>query len=166
MPLDTGDWSKFWDLIKDIKFGMFTARHGDGKLHSRPMTTLNGSDERGGVLWFFMRRGGEPALDISRDADVNVAYADPGGDAYVSVSGAARIVDDPAKKKALWNPLAQAWFPGGVGDPDLALVAVTIEQAEYWDVHSNKAEKLYEIAKAALTGTQPELGEHRRMRMR
>jgi len=73
MPLDTGDWSKFWDLIKDIKFGMFTARHGDGKLHSRPMTTLNGSDERGGVLWFFMRRGGEPALDISRDADVNVA---------------------------------------------------------------------------------------------
>ena len=166
MPLDTGDWSKFWDLIKDIKFGMFTARHGDGNLHSRPMTTLNGRDERSGVLWFFMRKGGEPALDIARDADVNVAYADPGGDAYVSVSGTARLVEDLAKKKTLWNPLAQAWFPGGARDPDLALVAVTIEQAEYWDVESNKAVKLYEIAKAAVAGTRPELGEHRALRMR
>jgi hypothetical protein len=38
--------------------------------------------------------------------------------------------------------------------------------AEYWDVHSNKAVKLYEIAKAAVTGTRPKLGEHREMRMR
>ncbi len=71
-----------------------------------------------------------------------------------------------AKKKALWNPRAQAWFPSGTGDPDLALVAVTIEHAEYWDVHSIKAVKLYEIAKAAVTGTRPRLGEHREMRMR
>ena len=26
-----------WALIKDIRFGMFTARHADGHLHSRPM---------------------------------------------------------------------------------------------------------------------------------
>jgi general stress protein 26 len=87
------------------------------------MTTLNGSDERGGVLWFFMHKRGEPALDIARDADVNVAYADPASDAYVSVSGTARLVEDTAKKKALWNPLAQAWFPGGAGDPDLMYAA-------------------------------------------
>ena len=31
---------------------------------------------------------------------------------------------------------------------------------------SNKAVKLYEIAKAAVTGTRPELGEHRALRMR
>src|SRR5258708_24971819 len=105
MPLDTGDWSKFWDLIKDIKFGMFTARHGDGHLHSRPMTTLNGRDERTGVIWFFMSRTSEPALDIASSADVNVAYADPGHDAYVSVSGSARIVNDMATKKPLCGPL-------------------------------------------------------------
>ncbi len=65
-------------------------------------------DEWDGVLWFFIRKGGEPALDISRDSDVNVSYADPVSKAYVSVSGSARFVDDMAKKKALWNPLAQA----------------------------------------------------------
>jgi general stress protein 26 len=166
MTDETSGWPKLWDLIKDIKVGMFTARHGDGHLHSWPMTTLNRRDERDNVLWFFMPKSGEPALDISGDSGVNVSYADPATEAYVSVSGSARFVDDMAKKKALWSPFAQAWFPGGAADGDLALVAVTIEHAEYWDVDGNKAVKLFEMAKAAMTGTRPDIGEHREMRGR
>lgn len=41
MTADTIDTNKLWDLIKDIRFAMFTARHGDGRLHSRPMITQN-----------------------------------------------------------------------------------------------------------------------------
>jgi general stress protein 26 len=164
MTTDPADWSRLWDMIKDIKYGMFTARHGDGHLHSRPMTTLN--DQRDGVLWFFMSKTSEPVLDIAEHSEVNVSYADPGRESYVSIAGSARVFDDPAKKKALWSPLAQAWFPGGASDPDLALIAVTIEQAEFWDVDANKAVKLYEIAKAAVTGTRPQIGEHREMRTR
>ena len=63
-----GDWSKFWALIKDIKFAMFTAHASDGHMHSRPMTTQNRSDDRANVLWFFMSRSSEPVLDIARDA--------------------------------------------------------------------------------------------------
>jgi general stress protein 26 len=161
----TDTTAKLWELIRDIKYGMFTANHGNGHLHSRPMTTLN-RDEKGGVLWFFMSRSGEPALDIESMPEVNVSYSDPGRDAYVSVSGTARIVHDPARKNVLWSPLAQAWFPGGVGDPDLALVAVTINHAEYWDVKTNKATKIFEMAKATITGTPPALGEHAQVRMR
>ena len=39
MTTDTIDTTKLWDLIKDIRFAMFTSRHGDGQLHSRPMTS-------------------------------------------------------------------------------------------------------------------------------
>jgi general stress protein 26 len=166
MTDETSDWAKLWDLIKDIRVGMFTVRHGDGHLHSWPMTTLNRRDERDGVLWFFMSKGGEPALDVSRDGDVNVCYADPAGEAYVSISGRARFVEDPGKKKALWSPMAQAWFPGGATAADLALVAVTIEHAEFWDINGNKAVKFFEMAKAAVTGTRPDIGEHREMRAR
>ena len=70
------DWTKFWELIKDIKFAMFTAHASDGHMHSRPMTTQNKSDDRANVLWFFMSRSSEPVLDIARDASVNVAYAE------------------------------------------------------------------------------------------
>jgi general stress protein 26 len=163
--MQTDTTAKLWDLIKDIKYGMFTAYHGNGHLHSRPMTTLN-RDEKGGVLWFFMSRSGEPVLDIESTPEVNVSYSDPGRDAYVSVSGTARIVNDPAMKNALWSPLAHAWFSGGVGDPDLALIAVTINHAEYWDVKTNKATKIFEMAKATMTGTPPKLGEHAQVRMR
>ena len=43
-----------------------------------------------------------------------------------------------ASLQTFGNP-AKAWFPGGVEDPDLALVAVLVADAEYWDVKANKA---------------------------
>ena len=106
MATDTVDTSKLWDLIKDIKFAMFTARHGNGHLHSRPMTTQNGDNDRGAVLWFFMSRKSDPVADLQAAPEVNVAYADPGRDAYVSVSGTARVVEDDARKQALFNTFA------------------------------------------------------------
>ena len=167
MTVDTVDTTKLWDLIKDIKFAMFTARHDDGQLHSRPMTTQNKPSERGGVLWFFMSRSGQPVADLEEHPEVNVTYADPGKDSYVSISGAARVVEDLERKKAMWNTFAQAWFPGGPTDPDLALVQVQIVHANYWDVKESKIVQLFEMAKAALTGKPPtELGEHGEVRMR
>ena len=146
---------KLWHMLKDIRFGMFTTRHENGHLHSRPMTTQNRSIENDNSLWFFMSRKGDPVADILVDDSVDVVYADPGKDTYISVSGDAAIVDDMAKKTALWNKFAEAWFPGGVGDPDLALVQVKIIHAHYWDVKSNKIVQLYEMAKAVFTGEPP-----------
>ena len=60
----------------------------------------------------------------------------------------------------------QAWFPGGPTDPDLALIAVLISQADFWDVKSNKAVQLFKMATAAVTGQPPrDMGEHHRVRM-
>ncbi len=164
--VDTVDASKLWDMIKDIRLGMFTTRHGNGSLQSRPMTTLNGKDDRGAVLWFFMSRGSDSVADLAAAPEVNVAYADPGHNAYVSVSGRAHVVEDATKKGRLWSALAQAWFPGGPDDPDLALVAVSISHADYWDIKSNKAVRIFKIARAAVTGAPPtDLGEHTKVRM-
>src|ERR1700730_6237284 len=166
MTTDTIDTTKLWDLIKDIRFAMFTSRHGDGQLHSRPMTTQNSPSERRAVLWFFMSRSGESVADLEEHPEVNVTYSDPGKDSYVSISGAARVVEDFERKKAMWNAAAQAWFPGGPAAPNLALVAVLVAEAEYWDVKSNQAVQLFKMAKAAVTGKSPqEMGEHRRVSM-
>ncbi len=155
-----------WDLIKDIKFAMFTTRHEGGHLHSRPMTTQNSHLDDDGTLWFFMSQSGQPVAELRADSSVNVVYADPGSDVYVSVSGAAKVSNDEAKKHQLWSKLAEAWFPGGVNDPDLALVAVRINHANYWDVKESKIVQLYEMFKAAVTGKPPTLGQHGEVRMR
>jgi general stress protein 26 len=165
-PDNTASRSKLWELIKDIRFAMFTTRHGNGHLHSRPMTTQNSKLDEDSNLWFFMSRKGDPVGDLIADPTVNVVYADPGKDSYVSVSGTASVVEDMAKKRELWNKFAEAWFPGGVSDTDLALVRVRITHANYWDVEESKVVQLYKMAKAAVTGKPPtDLGEHAVIRM-
>jgi len=154
---------RFRELIKDIRYAMFTTRQADGTLQSRPMTTQADPDDPDGAqgcLWFFGSLSGEPVADLQSDAVVNVGYADPSRDSYVSVSGKASVVDDPALKKRLWSKFTEAWFPGGPGDPDVALLRVQIEQAEYWNVKESKATQLFKMAKANITREPPQMGEH------
>ena len=159
--LDTST-EALWDMIKDIRYAMFTTRshesHHAGHLHSRPMTTQNKRLDDG-TLWFFMSRKGAPAADLQADPIVNLSYADTDKDTYVSVSGTARVVNDPDKVKALWSKVAEAWFPGGPDDPDLALVGVSITHAHYWDIKENKLVQLLAMTKAVIVGGVPKLGE-------
>lgn len=158
---------RLWDMIKDIRFAMFTARHAGGHLHSRPMTTQNKDLDTDTSLWFFMSKGSDPVLDIAGNPEVNISYADVGADSYVSVSGCAAVVEDLAKKQQLWSKMAEAWFPGGPDDPDLALVEVRISHAAYWDVKESKLVQLYKMARAAVTGERPEgMGEHAEVQLR
>lgn len=158
--------SHLWEMIHDIRFAMFTTRHSNGHLHSRPMTTQNAELDDDSSLWFFMSRQGDPVADIRAEPIVNLVYADPGDDTYVSVSGTAAVVEDKAKKQQLWSKLALAWFPGGVDDADLALVQVKITHANYWDIDESKIVQLFHMARAAITGNPPtQLGEHAEIRM-
>ena len=163
MTTNTSDQQTLWDLIKDIKFGMLTHRHTDGMLHSHPLTTQNKSADEGSRLYFFVSRNSEIARRLQQDNNVNVSYADPGQDSYVSLSGQGAVVEDGAKKAALWSPMAKAWFQGPT-DPDLALLEISIRHAEYWDVKESKMVQLAKMAKAALTGEPPaNLGEHKEL---
>ena len=160
------DEHTLWALIKDIKFGMLTHRHSDGHLHSTPLTTQNKADDEGNALYFFISRKSEIAACIAKDGTVNVAYAHPGDDRYVSVSGDASIVEDQAKKDYLFTSFAKAWFPGGATDPNMALLQINIGHAEYWDVKESKMMQLAKMAKAAITGEPPEkMGDHKEMNL-
>ena len=164
MPTNTTPHQTLWELIKDIRFGMLTHRHANGMLHAHPLTTQNRAIDEHGELYFFIPQSGELYERLLTDGEVNVSYADPGDDSYVSLSGQARFLDDAAQKQALWSPLAKAWFPGGPTDPDLALLAVRIRHAEYWDVQESKMVQLFKMAKAAITGEPPrQLGEHKEL---
>ena len=163
---DDNPKAHLWELIKDIRFGMLTTRHGNGHLHSRPMTTQNSGEDEDAALWFFASRSSDSVKDIAADPSVVMSYADPGKDSYVSVTGKARVVEDMAKKKALWSTFTQAWFPGGVDDPDVALLRLDITHADYWDVKSNQVVQLLKMATAAVTGKPPSnMGEHQRVDM-
>jgi general stress protein 26 len=167
MDTDANSRAALWSLIKDIRFALFTTRFSDGTLRSHPMTLQNSRLDEDDRLWFFMSRRSHSVEDIANDPQVHVGFADTDKDQYVSVGGTARVVDDKGKTAALWTKKAEAWFPGGPTDGDLALVEVQIRHAHYWDVKENKLVQLYKMAKAAITGKPPaKMGESGVVHMR
>lgn len=149
------------ELIKDIRFAMLTTVDEDGFLRSRPMATQ--SAEFDGELWFFTEASSPKAGEVERDHRVNVSYAAPDDNRYVSVSGTARMVRDRAKAEELWKPALKAWFPEGLDDPDLALLRVQVEKAEYWDSPSSKMIQLAGFLKAVVTGKRIDPGENEKL---
>jgi general stress protein 26 len=149
--------------IKDIRFAMFTTTDAHGHLTSRPMT--NQEMDGDGNLWFFTSSQTDLWENIAAQPQVNLSFAEPKDNVYVSISGRAERVVDRAKIKDMWNPAVQAWFPAGPDDPHAMLVRVVSDSAEYWDSTASTMVQLYKMAKAVLTGTTPDETEHAKINL-
>jgi general stress protein 26 len=140
---------KLNELIKEVKVAMLTTIDW-GVLRSRPMQTQDFDFD--GDLWFFTSSETHKTEEIEKDRRVNVSYAAPDSNTYVSVSGTAEILKDRAKIEELWTPIHKAWFPEGPDDPNLVLLKVTVDQAEYWDSPSSTIVQVAGFVKALVTG--------------
>ncbi|WP_031539597.1 pyridoxamine 5'-phosphate oxidase family protein [Bacillus sp. MB2021] len=118
------------DLIKDVDNAMLTTISEEG-LVSRPMKTQE--VEFDGDLWFLTKKDTEKYEEILHENEVNVAYA---GNSYVSIRGRAELVDDLAKKKELWSNAYEKILQTSYDDPNIVLIKVKAESAEYWDTGS------------------------------
>lgn len=148
-------------LIRGIKIAMLTTACADGSLRSRPMATLE--TEFDGTLWFFTRADAPKVGEVQHEGQVNVSYAAADDQRYVSVSGRAALVLDREKIKELWNPLYRAWFPQGLEDPQLALLRVDPDKAEYWDAKSSTMTQLVGLFTALATGQTYPSGENQKV---
>jgi general stress protein 26 len=147
---------KVWEMIKDIAVAMMVTQDGEGHLRGRPMRAVN--REFDGVLWFFAGAGSHVSGEASSEDHVLLAYSDPGSQNYVAVSGTATVVKDAAKQKQLWSEPLRVWFPGGAEDPNVSLIRVECEGAEYWDSPSSTLVHAYGYIKAVTTGKPPHPG--------
>ena len=154
---DAGEREKVWAMIRDIQVAMLTSDDG-GTLRSRPMAAVD--TEFSGTLWFFTRADSHKASEVQQDSRVALSYADPRRQNYVSISGTARLVRDRGLIDEHWTEATRVWFPKGKDDPQIALLRVDVEQAEYWDAPSSTMLHLYGYAKARLTGEAPQPGGH------
>lgn len=152
--------AKLWSMIKDIRVAMMTTW--DGRhMHSRPM---HGYQEGfAGELFFFTHLDSGKTSEVGRYDQLNLAYADHKANSYVSVAGRGEVVRDRALIDKHWNPHVAAWFPKGKDDPDTGLIRVTAEGAQYWDSTSSGMVYLWEVARANVTGEEPDVGEVRRL---
>lgn len=155
MAIDSTQAKALAERIGDLRFAMFCYRDAGDHLLSQPMTLQQVDDQ--GALWFFVNTSADLWQAIGRQAQVNVSFADSDDALYVSVSGSAQQVTDRAKIREMWNPMVDAWFPNGPDDPHAVLVQVVTHGAEYWDIQDNKMVRMFEMARAAITGKPPSL---------
>jgi general stress protein 26 len=155
---------KLRDLIKDIDFCMMTTIDEDGSLRSRPMSN-NQEVEENGDLWFFTYDSSHKVAEVDRHQQVNISFADPHKQRYVSLSGRAHLVRDRAKMQELWKPELKAWFPQELNEPDIALLKVNVDKAEYWDAPAGWIAKTIGFVKAATTGEKANLTENAKINL-
>jgi general stress protein 26 len=155
---------KLGEIMSGIKFAMLTTVEPDGALHSRPMTTQE--VEFDGDIWFFTNAHSPKVWETDQHKQVNVSFADPNKNKYLSASGIAILVHDREKIEELWKPLYKTFFPKGLDDPDLALLKVSVERAEYWDSASTAIGRAISFAKAYIKKDASELGDHAKVALK
>lgn len=156
-PNDDEARIKVRELIEHIRVVMLVTQDAEGGLDARPMSVLA---VEGNTVWFFTDVDSPKTMAIGQDHDVLLSASHPSNQEYVSVRGTARVVQDQEQQKALWTEAARLWFPDGAGSPNLALIAVEMERAEYWDSPASSARFAIGYVKALVTKTPPEMGEN------
>ena len=99
----------------------------------------------------FAEDDSDKVTEIQANPSVNVSFSNQKNTAWTSIAGTAEIVHDKAKAEQLWSPVLNAWFPDGLESPNLGLIKVHADSAEYWDGPGSRVVQLIGIIRAAVT---------------
>jgi general stress protein 26 len=146
---------KIHELLGKFHTAMLVTHGRDQAPHARPMAIAK--IEPNCDLWFFTQLDSEKTREIEEDEQVMVVCQKEHS-VYLSLVGKAGVVMDRTEVSALWKESYKVWFPKGIEDPNLALIRVTVLEAEFWDSSGFKGIKyLFSAARAYINGQTPEV---------
>lgn len=137
-------------MLKGFDVGILTTQTGRGEIRGRPMALAQVTE--GGTVHLATSLSSPKVTEIAENPAVAVLLQD--SKRWVSLSGHARVVRDRVLIEKLWSEAWKLWFPNGKSDPDLILIAVDVDEGEYWDNSGMRGIRFaIEAAKAYLKGT-------------
>lgn len=138
------------DIMREERFVMLSTVTVEGKIVSHPMTPQEVTPRA--EVWFLIGLQGDQATAIRSNPNVNLAFAETGS--WLSISGVAGFVEDRGKVAELWDGQLDEYF-SGVDDPNLGLLKVTGQSAQYWGVPGGGMVAALKIAASRITGSEP-----------
>jgi len=123
----------------------------------------NGDIDPDGDLWFFTNVSSHKVSEIENSPKVNLSFADPDNQRYISITGEAQLVRDRQKIEELWRPEFKIWFPKGKDDPEIALLRIKLRKGEYWDNPSSTIGFALSFVSSLVTGKQPDMGQNKKV---
>lgn len=153
------DLLKLRELLSTFSTAMMITRTADDHLRARPMALAHVEDS--GTIWFITSDHSAKVDEIVHDIRIHLVFQSEHS-LYLSVNGVATPVHDRKKVGDLWKEPFRVWFPHGQDDPNIVLIAVEPQDAEYWDSKGwNKITYLFKAAKAYASGQTPKVEEGR-----
>lgn len=143
------------EIMKDTRIAVLTYVAAGGALVSTPMGMQD--FEHPGTLWFITERDTDKVRAIEADPRVNVSFSSKSG--WVSLAGTARVDEDRAKLKELWDASAGIFMSGGPEDAANVLLRVDGATAEFWE-SPGKMSTALQLAKGLVTDAEPDLGDN------
>ena len=151
---------RVWDIIEKAGVCMLTTQFAGG-LRARPVEAR--PDRDAGLIFFVTDLHSAKEDEIKAMPDVGMVFIDSGDKAYLSITGRACVIRDADKIKTAWRKTDEVWWPGGPNDPNVCLLQIEPSTAELWDGPASAVVSAFELAKARLTGAEPNLGENRKV---
>jgi len=148
---------RLWEDLEKNRFGMLGAV-GLPIRHFSPMTAF--AEPESGKIWFYTSKEtvlaraalyGSPAMFILMTKDHQL---------QACIGGDLRTTFDALHRDKYWSPMVSAWFPRGKEDAALTLLCLQCEEAEVWISEQGPVKVGWEIAKANITGSPPDIGGH------
>jgi general stress protein 26 len=152
--------NRVWELAEKIKICMFVTWDGE-RQRARPLAANVDRGEH--AIYFLVDVTGMKDDQVEQFPIVTLAFADTGGNKYVSITGEATVSDDRAKIRELWTPDNKAFWDSK-DDPDIRLITVVPDDAEVWD-SPGMIVATVKMLTAAVTGAKVELGNNRKVTM-
>ena len=147
---------RLWDEIEKARFGMLGLVGGPPR-HMQPMTAY--CDREDGAIFFFAKRDNDILKEGGQGHAAMFCVMAKDQEFQACVGGNVIADHDREKIGKFWNPIAAAWFPDGKDDPDLTLIRFEPEDAQVWISHGGGLRFGWEVAKANLTHSVPDVGD-------
>lgn len=154
---------QFVALLEEFDTAMLVTETPEGALTSRPMALQEPRLDR--ALWFVTSADTLSARNIANNGKVNLAFHRKSDHAWVSVSGQAIQNGDRPLIDSLWKADWEIWFPEGKDTPNIVLLDITPDTIDFWEPERGKIGTLFQLAKAAVTDSTPDLAPTHTLRV-
>ena len=144
---------EFWDRLEDCRSGMLD-------IGGRVVPMTHNLEPEDGNIWFLTAKGTDMADAAAKGEECRYIVGNDAKSLYAVIDGAISVSDDAKKLEEVWSFMASAWFEEGKTDPDLVLVRMRPSRAEVWLGPESGFKFLWSVAKAKVSGGEPDYGDH------
>lgn len=126
--------------------------------HMQPMAPM--LDREAGRIWFFTKRNTDLVREVGAGAHGHFCLISRSHDYHACIGGRMTPSSSREIVDRYWNPMIAAWYEQGKDDPQLILLEFRMKDAAVWASTGSSVVFGWEIAKANLTGNEPDVGHH------